>query len=137
MMLKKMLNHRLVTADPSSGRPSPTLTDREWQQTFLLLKSYIRPVPETNMRVYHTTPQLNQGQAPDDMDSTEMQWIRYRSYINSVLKTIRAGHIDYCYYGFQISDLLKYEHDHLHTRYHPAGYWEVWLEKDQEGQTYD
>ena len=51
----------------------------------------------------------------------------YCSFINDILSNIRSGQIDYVYYIYQITDLLKFHYDTLKTRY-CDGYWEVWLD---------
>ena len=55
-------------------------------------------------------------------------WQEYCSFINDVLRNIRAGQIDYVYYIYHILDLLKFHYEDLKTRYRD-GYWEVWLDK--------
>ena len=55
-------------------------------------------------------------------------WQSYCSYINDVLRNIRKGQVDYCYYIYQILDLLKFHYSDLKTKY-CDGYWEVWLER--------
>lgn len=37
------------------------------------------------------------------------QYQQYCSFINNILRAIRRGEIDYCFYIYQIQDLLKYE----------------------------
>ena len=39
----------------------------------------------------------------------ETQWNRYCEFINSVLKSIRSGEEDYCFYPYQIAELLRFE----------------------------
>lgn len=41
------------------------------------------------------------------------QYQCYCSFINSILSNLRSGGVDYCFYIYQISELLKYEHDRL------------------------
>ncbi len=53
-------------------------------------------------------------------------WQSYCSFINDLLTTIRGGKTDYCYYIYQILELLKFHYDDLQTKY-CDGYWEVWL----------
>ena len=55
-------------------------------------------------------------------------WQSYCAYINDILSNIRAGQVDYCYYIYQILDLVKFHYNNLMTRYRD-GYWEVWLER--------
>jgi hypothetical protein len=54
-------------------------------------------------------------------------WQSYCTYINDVLKNIRKGYHEFCYFTYQIVDLLKFHYDDLKTRY-CDGYWEVWLD---------
>ena len=49
------------------------------------------------------------------------QYQYYCDFINDILSQIRKGKIDYCFYIYQIADLLKYEHDYLNA---------TWLEKE-------
>ena len=55
-------------------------------------------------------------------------WQEYCSFINDMLRNIRAGQVDYCYFIYQIMDLLKFHYNDLKTKY-CDGYWEVWLER--------
>ena len=41
------------------------------------------------------------------------QYQSYCSFINNMLKNIRHGEIDYCFYIYQVAELLKYEHERL------------------------
>ena len=60
----------------------------------------------------------------------ETVYQRYCRYINDVLSEIRKGNHDYCYYCYQIRDLLRFEHNRLRTKYYPDGqYVEVWLDR--------
>lgn len=35
----------------------------------------------------------------------------YANYINDILDNVRAGQSDYCFYVYQVADLLRYEHN--------------------------
>ena len=59
-------------------------------------------------------------------------WQSYCAYINDILRNIRKGGYDYCYYGYQIVELLKFHYNDLRTRY-CDGYWKVWLEPSKAG----
>ena len=105
------------------SRPIDTLDDNTWQQMFQVLKMKTTPSVEKKMTC-KPVGGLDRGS-----DGNETEYYRYRAYINDVLKEIRSGRHDYCYYEYQIKDLLKYEHDRLRTRYISDGkYFDVWLE---------
>ena len=112
----------------SQGRPDPELTDKEWQKQFNIMRVLIKPSVDNKMFVRDSSPIVNNSYAVDNYDKSEMQWKRYRKYINDVLAAIRDGEFDYCYYIYQISDLLKYENKRLQSRYRPDDRcFEVWL----------
>ena len=74
------------------------------------------------------------GTVSQESYSGETQYFRYRNYINDILCTIRSRHhaVDYCYYIYQIADLLKYEPElktRLDTTEESLPYFEVWLEQ--------
>lgn len=105
----------MVTQNTKS--PPKDYTDEQWQTDFSNLKLQIkqgsaksmpsiREVSETIYQEYHG----------------KTQYQRYCDFINSVLKNIRGGYIDYCFYIYQIAELLKYEHDNLKV---------VWLEAER------
>lgn len=112
----------------NNGRPSSTLTDKEWQNQFEATKLYITPYDKSVTRMGGKfSRESGKGYENNDYDGIT-NWQSYCSYINDVLKTIRTGNHDYCYFGFQIIDLLKFHYNDLKTRY-CDGYWEVWLAK--------
>lgn len=92
-------------------------SDSQWQLDFLDLKSKIKPCGFNMMpnvrEVSETIYQKYHGKT---------QYQRYCDFINSILKNIRAGHIDYCFYIYQIAELLKYEHRNLNV---------TWLETER------
>ena len=122
--------HELKEVKPTRlnyGRPSSTLTDKEWQNEFALMKLYITP---NNKKITRMGGKFSRGQEKVSEDREYdgvTNWQSYCSYINDVLKNIRIGNHDFCYYGYQLVDLLKFHYDNLRTRY-CDGYWEVWLE---------
>lgn len=107
------------------GRPSYTLTDKEWQNQFATMKLYITPHKKSVTRMGGKFSQES-GIHIENYDGIT-NWQSYCSYINDILKNIRAGNRDYCYFGYQIIDLLKFHYNNLKTKY-CDGYWEVWLE---------
>lgn len=88
----------------TDGKPSPSLTDEKWQKEFNIRKMFINTFEICN----------------GDKD--------HRIYINDVLKNIRHGQVDYCYFIYQIMELAKVYPETLKTKYQD-GYWEVWLSK--------
>lgn len=121
--------HELKDIKPTRathGRPSSTLTDKEWQNEFSLMKLYITPY---NKKITRMGGKFSRGQEKviEDREYDGVtNWQSYCSYINDVLRNIRKGNRDFCYYQYQLVDLLKFHYDDLRTRY-CDGYWEVWL----------
>lgn len=126
---------RLKEMSPSffrmgSGRPEPNLTDKEWQEELAIRKLYITPYNKNISKLGGKYSRGSNSWNPDTDGEYHgtTNWQQYCTYINSVLSTIRSGEHDYCYYKYQIMDLLKFHYDTLRTRY-CDGYWEVWLER--------
>lgn len=126
---------RLTEMNPSffrmgSGRPEPGLTDREWQEEFAIRKLYITPYNKNIMKLggkYSRGSDTWNPEIDGEYHGTT-NWQQYCTHINSVLSAIRSGEHDYCYYKYQIMDLLKFHYNSLTTKY-CDGYWEVWLER--------
>lgn len=114
----------------TDGRPSGSLTDAKWQKELPIRKLFITPYKNGQTKklcgrlTEETGSWHEQNQSHYDGCTT---WQTYCTFINDVLKNIRAGQIDYCYYVYQILDLLKFHYEDLRTRYRD-GYWEIWLE---------
>lgn len=111
------------------GRPSSTLTDKEWQDELAIMKLYI--TPHKNMT--RMGGKYSRGYTKTSEETTYdgiTNWQSYCAYINDVLKNIRKGYHEFCYFTYQIVDLLKFHYDDLKTRY-CDGYWEVWLDNAQ------
>lgn len=112
------------------GKPNKNLTDTKWQKYFrkLSLQTEKQNIASMNIKQpkiiingYNGTKQFSyQG---------ESQYYRYCGFINDILENIRSGKHDYCYFLYQISELLKFEHDRLQTKY-LSDYqcFEVWLD---------
>ena len=113
----------------SSGRPSSTLTDEKWQKELSLRKMFVTPYGKDVKKLGGKFSKESDIWNDETMGEYRGQtnWQEYCSYINDVLKNIRSGQIDYCYFIYQIEDLLKFHYDDLRTKY-CDGYWEVWLE---------
>ena len=130
MTLEELKEMKLISN--TNGRPISTLTDEKWQKEFNVRKLFVKPYSKKIKRL---------GQLRRDSQETgywneetmgtyhgATNWQEYCSFINDVLRNIRAGQVDYLYYIYQITDLLKFHYDDLKTRY-CDGYWEVWLER--------
>lgn len=114
----------------SDGRPSDSLTDEKWQKEFEIRKLLISPSPD-DVNKLGKQYSRESGMWNEETNGTYegmTNWQSYCNYINDILKNIRAGQIDYCYFIYQIEDLLKFCHEDLKTKY-KDGFWEVWLEK--------
>lgn len=125
-----MKNHteNIHTNTPNryTGFPPANLTDESWQAMFRDLKNQIHSSKYTKLYGGSAHFRINGQLSLPETGDTQFQ--HYKLYINDVLRQIRKGNIEYCYYIYQICDLLKFEHDALKTRYDPAGrYFEVWL----------
>lgn len=106
-----------------NGRPLPELTNNEWQGVFATMKdnAISSTAPKYNTRTESMPKYLN-------AHMPETQWTRYKQFINNTLKTIRNGEEDYCFYTYQIADLLRFEKDRLMSEYSPVDRcFKVWL----------
>lgn len=128
MTLEELKELKLISN--TNGRPTSSMTDEKWQKELNLRKMFITPCPKEikKMKGKYTK---ESGMWNEETMGTYYgctNWQSYCSYINDVLSNIRTGQVDYCYYIFQILDLLKFHHNDLKTKY-CDGYWEVWLER--------
>lgn len=113
-----------------TGRPGKDMTDERWQTIFQVLKLGVKQSPYRKMSRTYAKSILDSGYYYGDTS-----YISYCNFINDVLYTIRgnsthAPTYDYCFFVYQIQDLLRFEYDSLRTRYikeHEC--FEVWLEK--------
>lgn len=130
MTLEELREMKLVSN--TNGRPSSTLTDEKWQKEFNIRRLFVKPTSKDitrlgqNMHYSKETGYWNEETMGTYHGTTN--WQEYCSFINNMLKNIRSGQVDYCYYIYQITDLLKFHYNDLRTKY-CDGYWEVWLEK--------
>lgn len=128
MTLEELRELRLISN--TNGTPSSSMTDEKWQKEFKIRKHFITPHPN-NITELKGKYSKESGKWNEESNGTYYgctNWQSYCSYINDVLRNIRKGKIDYCYYIYQILDLLKFHYSDLKTKY-CDGYWEVWLEK--------
>ena len=114
------------------GRPTTELTDRIWQKIFYQLKEnnipYIDGEKKYMKANYTLKASINEfGEFEIDITS---DYKRYCLFINQTLREIRNKNKGYCYYYYQICQLLKY-HANLKSRYNAFDrYWEVWIDNE-------
>lgn len=130
MTLEELREMRLISN--TNGRPSSTLTNEKWQKEFNVRKLFITPINKNIKRFGQKNAYSEEtGYWNEETMGTYQgatNWQEYCSFINDILSNIRAGQVDYCYYIYQIMDLLKFHYNNLRTKY-CDGYWKVWLEK--------
>lgn len=127
MTLEELREMKIVSN--TNGRPSLALTDEKWQKEFNVRKMFITPHNKDVRRLKGQNTKES-GLWNEETQGTyhgQTNWQEYCAYINDVLKNIRSGQRDYCYFIYQIMDLAKFHFDTLRTKY-CDGYWEVWLE---------
>lgn len=89
------------------GKPPIGYTKRDWQRDFADIKSKVTAVNRRKMNVIPDTGSNSHAYR----GKTQYQY--YCSFINDILNTIRHGKVDYCYYTYQVEELLKHEYDRL------------------------
>lgn len=78
-------------------RLSDDMTDAEWQTFFTQMKDDIKPIGMDYMPI------------PEEGAEDLARGFQYGHFINDILDVIHLGKTEYCYYIFQIRDLLRYE----------------------------
>lgn len=113
-----------------STLPKEDMTNKEWQEYFKKMKTLVQQEKKRRMTL-HTIPMFAQNNHNSKTAYYgDTQWAKYREFINSILYAMRCGEQDYCFYTYQIADLLRYEHDNLRTRWLPEHQcFIVWLKK--------
>lgn len=128
MTLEELREKKFISN--TDGRPLPSLTNEKWQNELAIRKLFIQPHSNTKKRFGEKFSKNYEKNIENQYDTylgvTNYQ--QYCHFINDILKNIRSGQVDYCYYIYQIIDLLKFHYNDLQTRY-CDGYWEVWLDK--------
>lgn len=128
MTLEELRELRLISN--TNGRPTSSMTDEKWQKEFNLRKIFIKPYSK-DVKKLNSKYSKESGMWNEETQGTYdgcTSWQSYCSYINDILTNIRSGQVDYCYYIYQLLDLVKFHYNDLRTKYRD-GYWEVWLEK--------
>lgn len=119
----------LKTVNLKAKCPPQEMTDKMWQEYFESMKLLTSQSKERKMNTSKTVLKVNgrnlESQCTYD---GETQWERYCQFINSILRSIRRGECDYCFNIYHITDLLRFEHDRLRTRWMPDSQcFQVWL----------
>lgn len=109
-----------------NGTPSESYTNEKWKKEFEIMRLTTTPTKERKMNGKYSKESgyWNEDTMGTYHGSTNYQ--DYCRYINDVLSSIRANQVDYCYYFYQIADLLRFHKDELKAEY-CDGYWKVWL----------
>ena len=94
-----------------TGRPPKNYTNSQWQQDLIRIRAVVQPASFNKMKII-PEPRNFKGTY---YGKTQYQY--YCDFINDVLNSIRRGKSDYCYYIYQIAELLKYEHDRLQAEW--------------------
>lgn len=131
MTTEELKRKRLISN--TEGRPIDILTDEKWQKEFEIRKSIVTPYKNGKNMKLKGRYSKEWGKWNEEKNGTyygATNWQSYCSFINDILVNIRSGQVDYCYYIYQILEILKFHHDDLRTRY-CDGYWEVWLETNK------
>lgn len=106
------------------------MTNSDWQKYLSVLKLIVRQSTEKSMKCSYPTLVNGYYDYSYSTYSGDTQWQSYCKFINGVLRTIRKGECDYCYHIYQISDLLRFEHDNLEAVWLPEfNCFEVYLKK--------
>lgn len=107
----KEVIYALEVINEKTGRPPKDYTNSQWQQDLIRIRAVVQPSSFKKMRVI---PE------PRNFVGTyhgKTQYQCYCDFINDVLNSIRRGKPDYCYYIYQIAELLKYEQDRLQAEW--------------------
>ena len=129
MTLEELREMKIVSN--TNGRPTSTLTNEKWQKEFNVRKMFITPFSKDVKKLggkYSKEFGIWNEETSGEYHG-QTNWQEYCSYINDVLRNIKSGQVDYCYFIYQIMDLAKFHYGNkqLKTKYRD-GYWEVWLE---------
>lgn len=125
MKIEQLQNISLTAKNPDKN-----MTDKEWQEYFEAMKLLTHQSNEKRMGG-KTTPILVNSYSDNQFTYCgDTQWTKYKEFINGILSVIRHGECDFCFYIYQIAELLRYEHDNLKSRWMPDDKcFCVWLEK--------
>lgn len=124
LILEDLKDKRLISN--FDNRPSDRLTDEKWQQEFQIWKDVIKPCSKKTKKL----SVMDFRKENNISYHKRIDYPTYCTYMNGVLENIQKGATDFCYYTYQILDLLKFYKDELRTKYFDDDkYWAVWLER--------
>ena len=95
------------------------MTDLAWQQYFSELKNEVKPSSQENMTSRNYIDVDGRIESTHLALSNSAKWMSYCAFINNILNTIRKGKKDYCFFVYQVADLLQFEHDRLKAKWLP------------------
>lgn len=130
MTLEELRKKNIISR--TDDRPSDSLTDEKWQKELEIRKFFIQQYKDGKTKRLSGKYTIESGKWSEEIHGKYLgctNWQSYCTYINDILRNIQGGQVDYCYYIYQILDLLKFHFNDLKTRY-CDGYWEVWLDKN-------
>ncbi len=132
MDLEELKKMRLISN--TTGRPTILLTDKKWQNEFAIRKMFIIPYKKARFLCSKNTRESYAwNEETMGIYHGKTMWQQYCSFINDILRNIRNGKKDYCYFMYQVLDIAKFHLSDLQTRY-CDGYWEVWLNVQKGGE---
>lgn len=89
----------------TDGMPRKSLTDEAWQMEIELRKKFLPAYPKDMDRLYVSKTEAFSSNG------------YYKTFINDTLKDLKKGLIGYCFYIYQIEELLKFYPKELKTKY--------------------
>lgn len=118
-----------------NGKLDANTTNEQWQEYFAIMKQTIKQGREKRMKSCVAKIMVN-GYSIDIFShyDGETSYTSYCQFINGILRTIRGNSSnapahDYCFYVYQIADLLRFEHDKLNVIWRQEDKcFEVWLD---------
>lgn len=120
----------LTQIDLNARKPQVGMSPRQWQTYFRGMRMMVKPAKLNRIHIsacYHRYEPSCDGYSPYYGDTL---WQQYCKFINDILKSIRSGDEDYCFYIYQIAELLRYEHERLQAEWLPdMNCFKVWLSK--------
>ena len=128
MTLEELREMKIISN--TNGRPLPTLTNEKWQKEFNVRKMFITPYDKSITKLGGKYSKES-GKWNDETQGVyygATNWQEICAHINDILRNIRAGQVDYCYFIYNIMELAKFHYEDLRTKYCDE-YWEVWLER--------
>ena len=113
LTIQDLKDTRYIDLPSTTATFSPHMTDAQWQQRFLLMKSMVEP--STEKKFYKGKGRegsYDPDQPPDRYDGAT-EWQYYVAWINDILRQIRKGHTEYTYFCYQVRDLLRLSLIHI------------------------